>query len=49
MTWKKENAHDRKKWVERIRAKIANPASLVNGIKMDVVVVVVVRGKLLWA
>ena len=35
---RREDAYDRKKWQERIRTKIANPD---NGIKMDVVVVVV--------
>ena len=38
--FRREDAYDRKKWREGIRAKIANPASRDNGIKTDVVVVV---------
>ena len=38
---RREDAYDRVKWREHIKAKITNPASRDNGIKTDVVVVVV--------
>ena len=39
---KREDAYDREKWREQIKAKTANPASRDNGIKTDVVVVAVI-------